>query len=150
MNFLPGSETDSCCQACVDSVLWAPAQPRTVRPRLAGGRTPQPRTNDDVSVNPDGRRHKTTLIILLFEHYNKSYKAHCQECTVADDVPSRAEDRTFPVVVWQWLGERDCTAQYNCCLPATTDCRWFCCFVFLFFSFFLFNFIRCPAISLTW
>ena len=23
----------------------------------------------------------------------------CQECTVADDVPSRAEDRTFPVVV---------------------------------------------------
>jgi len=27
----------------------------------------------------------------------------CQECTVADDVPSRAEDCTFPVVVWQWL-----------------------------------------------
>ena len=23
----------------------------------------------------------------------------CQECTVADDVPSRAEDCTFPVVV---------------------------------------------------
>jgi len=55
----------------------------------------------------------------------------CQECTVADDVPSRAEDCTFTVVVWQWLGDRDCTAQYNCCLPATTDCRrfylfWFC------------------------
>ena len=66
-----------------------------------------------------------------------------QECTVADDVPSRAEDCTFPVVVWQWLGDRDCTAQYNCCVPATTDCRRFCCFVF--FSFFLFNFIRCPC-----
>ena len=52
-----------------------------------------------------------------------------QECTVADDVPSPAEDCTFPVVVWQWLGDRDCTAQYNCCLPATTDCRRFCRFV---------------------
>ena len=61
----------------------------------------------------------------------------CQECTVADDVPSRVEDCTFSVVVRQWLGDRDCTAQYNCCLPATTDCRRFCCFVFLFFSFFL-------------
>jgi len=71
----------------------------------------------------------------------------CQECTVADDFPSRAEDCTFSVVVRQWLGDRDCTAQYNsnCCLPATTDCRRFCCFVFLFFSFFLFNFIRCPC-----
>ena len=38
------------------------------------------------------------------------------------------EDCTFPVVVWQWLGDRDCTAQYNCCLPATTDCRRFCLF----------------------
>ena len=65
----------------------------------------------------------------------------CQECTVADDVPSRAEDCTFPVVVWQWLGDRDCTAQYNCCLPATTDCRRFCRFVC--FSF-LFNFARYP------
>jgi len=66
----------------------------------------------------------------------------CQECTVADDVPSRAEGCTFPVIVWQWLGDRDCTAQYNCCLPATTDCRRFCRFVF--FSF-LFNFVRCPC-----
>ena len=40
-------------------------------------------------------------------------------------------------MIRQWLGDRDCTAQYNCCLPATTDCRRFCCFVFLFFSFFL-------------
>jgi len=32
---------------------------------------------------------------------------------VADDVPSRAEDCTFSVVVWQWLGDRDCTALYN-------------------------------------
>jgi len=66
----------------------------------------------------------------------------CQECTVADDVPSRAEDCVFSVVVWQWLGDRDCTAQYNCCLPATTDCRRFCRFVC--FSF-LFNFVRCPC-----
>ena len=51
----------------------------------------------------------------------------------------------FSVVVRQWLGDRDCTAQYKCCLPATTDCWRFCCFVFLFFSFFLFNFIRCPC-----
>ena len=28
---------------------------------------------------------------------------------------------------------RDCTAQYNSCLPATTDCQRFCHFVFLFF-----------------
>jgi len=35
------------------------------------------------------------------------------------------------------------------CLSVTSDCRLFCCFVFLFFSFFLFNFIRCPAMSLT-
>jgi len=40
---------------------------------------------------------------------------------------------TFPVVVWQWLGDRDCTAQYNCCLPATTDCQRFCCFCLLSF-----------------
>jgi len=66
----------------------------------------------------------------------------CQECTIADDVPSRAEDRTFRVVVRQWLGDCDCTAQYNCCLPATTDCRRFCRFVC--FSF-LFNFVRCPC-----
>ena len=32
----------------------------------------------------------------------------------------------FSVVVWQWSGGCDCTAQYNCCLPATTDCRRFC------------------------
>jgi len=31
----------------------------------------------------------------------------------------------------------DTLSQYNCCLPATTDCRRFCCFVFLFYSFFL-------------
>ena len=57
----------------------------------------------------------------------------CQECTVADDVPSRAEDCTFSVVVRQWLGDHDCTAQYNCCLPATTDCLRFCRFCLLFF-----------------
>jgi len=56
----------------------------------------------------------------------------CQECTVADDVPSRTEDCTFSVVVWRWLDDRDCTAQYNCCLPATTDCRRFCGFCFCF------------------
>ena len=57
----------------------------------------------------------------------------CQECTVADDVSSRAEDCTFPVVVWQWLGDRDCTAQYNCCLPATiqtVSASVFCSFCF--------------------
>jgi len=57
----------------------------------------------------------------------------CQEWTVADDVPfdvpSRTEDCTFSVVIRRWLGDRDRTAQYNCCLPATTDCRRFCRFV---------------------
>ena len=67
----------------------------------------------------------------------------CQECTIADYVPSRAEYRTFPVVVWQWLGDRDCTAQYNCCLPATTDCQRFC--RFLLFFLVLFNFVWCPC-----
>ena len=46
----------------------------------------------------------------------------CQERTVAGDVSLRAEDCTFSVVVWQWLGDRDCTTLSNCCLPATTDC----------------------------
>jgi len=64
----------------------------------------------------------------------------CQECTVADDVPSRAEDCTFPVVVWQWLGDRDCTAQYNCCLPAT----WLSAILSFLFAF-LFNCVRCPC-----
>ena len=32
------------------------------------------------------------------------------------------------------------SAQYNCCLPVTTDCRHFCPFCF-----FLFNFVRCPC-----
>ena len=31
------------------------------------------------------------------------------------------------------IRHRDCTAQYNCCLPATIDCWRFCRFVFLFF-----------------
>jgi len=66
----------------------------------------------------------------------------CQECTITDNVPSRAEDCTFSVVVWQWLGDRDCTAQYNCCLPATTDCRRFCHFVCFCF---VYNFVRCPC-----
>ena len=48
---------------------------------------------------------------------------------------------TFSIVVWR-LGDRDCTAQYNCCLPATTDCRRFWHFSVLFV---LFNFVRCPC-----
>jgi len=47
----------------------------------------------------------------------------------------------FSVVVWQsWWDDRDCTAQYNCCLPATTDCRRFnLSFVFLVL------FVWCPC-----
>ena len=82
-------------------------------------------------------QHSVTVPSQWLRHVRGTAAVVCQECTVADDVPSRAEDRTFPVVVWQWLGDRDCTAQYNCCLPSTTDCQRFCCFVFLFFSFFL-------------
>ena len=66
----------------------------------------------------------------------------CQECTVTDHIPSRAEDCTFSVVIWQWLGNRDCTTRYNCCLPVTTDCRRFCHFCLLSF---LFNFVWCPC-----
>ena len=43
------------------------------------------------------------------------------------------------------LGDRDCTAQYNCCLPATTYCRRFCRFVFLFFLI-----LYGAPLSLTW
>jgi len=69
--------------------------------------------------------------------------AVCQECTVADDVPSRAEDCIFSGRrLTVTIGDRDCTAQYNCCLPATTDCRRFCRFVCFYF---LFNFVRCPC-----
>jgi len=57
------------------------------------------------------------------------------------NAPSRAEDWTFLVVVWQWFGDRAYTAQYNCCLPATTHCRRFCPFCFLF----SFNFVQCPC-----
>ena len=57
----------------------------------------------------------------------------CRECPIAEDVPSRAEDCTCSVVIWRWLGDCDCTAQYNCCLPATTDCRRFCTFCFVSF-----------------
>ena len=38
----------------------------------------------------------------------------CQECTVAH---LRAEDCTFPAVVLQWLGNRDCTGSRGVCLP---------------------------------
>jgi len=61
----------------------------------------------------------------------------CQECTVADDVTSQTEGCTFSVVVRRWLAGRDCIAQYNCCLPAATDCRNFCIIWF--------NFVRCPC-----
>ena len=74
----------------------------------------------------------------------------CQECTVADDVPLRAKDCTFPVVIWQWIDDRDCTAQYNCCLPTTTDCWRFCRFVFLFLLSFFLILYGAPAMSLTW
>jgi len=46
----------------------------------------------------------------------------CQECTVADDVPARAEDCTFLVVIRRWLGDRDCTAQHNLSARDYTDC----------------------------
>jgi len=59
----------------------------------------------------------------------------CQECTVADDIPWRAEDCTFSVVIRLRLGDPDCTAQYNCCLPATT--------VGASVLFVLFNFVQC-------
>jgi len=55
-----------------------------------------------------------------------------QECTIIDDVQSRAEDCTFPVVIWRWLGHRDCTAQYNCCLSRLLTVRASVLFVFCF------------------
>ena len=91
---------------------------------------------------PPDVQHSVTVLTSGFGTCVEQPAVVCQERTVADDVPSRAEDCTFPVVVWQWLGDRDCTAQYNYCLPATTDCRRFCCFVC--FSF-LFNSVRCPC-----
>jgi len=72
-----------------------------------------------------------TVVLIFVTTY--SHRNAC-ECSVVDDVLSRAEDCTFPDVVWQWLRDRDCTAHYNCCLPATTHCRRFCSFVFLLFS----------------
>jgi len=64
----------------------------------------------------------------------------CQECTVADDVSSRAKDCTFSVIIWQSLGDYDCTAQYNCCLSTTTNCWHFCCVLFNCVSF-----VWCPC-----
>ena len=62
-------------------------------------------------------------------------------------VPSRAEDCTFPVVVWQWLGDRDCTAQYTVLCPRLlTVGDSVVLFAFLFF---LILYVA-PAISLTW
>ena len=62
---------------------------------------------------------------------------------VADDVPSRAEDCTLSVVVWQWpimIVPHSITVY--CCLPATIDCRRFCPFVCFCF---VYNFVRCPG-----
>ena len=45
-----------------------------------------------------------------------------------------------------YIGDRDCTSQYNCCLPATTDCRRFSRFSLLF----LLILYGAPTMSLTW
>ena len=39
-------------------------------------------------------------------------------------------------------GDRDCTAQYNCCLPATTDCRRFSLFCWILYSLVRFSSVR--------
>jgi len=44
------------------------------------------------------------------------------------------------IVIAYMMYDRNCTAQYNFCLPATADCRRFCRF-WLFFV--LFNFVQC-------
>ena len=63
----------------------------------------------------------------------------------ASFVPSRAEDCTFPVVVWQWLGDRDCTAQHN------WSARDYWLSAILSFCFYyLFNFVRCPGLQCLW
>jgi len=67
----------------------------------------------------------------------------CQKCTVADDVQSRTEDCTFSVVVWRWVGDRDCILH-----SITVVCpRLLPVGAFTFFV--LFNFVRSPAMSLT-
>jgi len=63
----------------------------------------------------------------------------------ASFVPSRAEDCTFPVVVWQWLSDRDCTAQHN------WSARDYWLSAILSFCFYyLFNFVRCPGLQCLW
>ena len=46
---------------------------------------------------PPNVQHSVTVPSQWLRHVRGT--AVCQECTVADDVPLRAEDRTFPVVV---------------------------------------------------
>jgi len=49
--------------------------------------------------------------------YNSS--SFCQDCTIADDIPSRTEYSTFSFVDSAIVTVQ----QSNCCVPATTDCR---------------------------
>ena len=100
----------------------------------------------DTTIHPRGTVHQTfnarwpCLIPSGFGTCVEQPAVVCQKCTVADDVQSGAEDCTFLIVVRQWLVDRDCTAQYNCCLPATTMSA-----ILSFLFAFLFNFIRCPC-----
>ena len=55
----------------------------------------------------------------------------CQECTVADDVPSRVEDHTFPVVI--------VLHSITVVCPRLLTVGYSVVFVFLF------NFVRCPC-----
>jgi len=67
-------------------------------------------------------------------------------------VPSRAEDCTFPVVVWQWLGDRDCIVLHSItvvCPRLLTVGDSVVLFFFSFLSFFLILY-SAPAMSLTW
>ena len=73
---------------------------------------------------------KTYSGLLDWLHFLNKAAIVCQECAVTDNVPLWTEDCTFSVVVRQSLGDQDCTTQYNCCLPSTTDCRRFCLFKF--------------------
>ena len=51
-----------------------------------------------------------------------------------------------PQFIIQWLGDRDCTAQYNFVCPRLlTVGNSVVLFFFYFLSFFLFNFARCPC-----
>jgi len=82
---------------------------------------------------PTGQCH-TVFSEDVFSHFN-------YVILVGKSSPASSFTPLVSVVVRRWLGNRDCTAQYNHHVPVTTDCRRFCPLCLIMYG--------APAMSLT-